>query len=32
MYNTMVADGGVGMSYFNSSLNSVADWTLDDDR
>ena len=28
-YNDMTATGGIGLSYFDSSLNSVADWTLD---
>lgn len=28
-YDDMVNNGGVGMSYFDSSLNSIADWTLD---
>jgi hypothetical protein len=29
MYNDAVANGAAVVSYFDSSLNSVADWTLD---
>jgi hypothetical protein len=29
-YHDMVAMGGAGLSYYDSSANSVADWTLDD--
>lgn len=29
-YLDMVALGGAGLSYYDSSANSVADWTLDD--
>jgi hypothetical protein len=29
-FSGLLADGGVAMSYFDSSLNSAADWTLDD--
>ncbi|MDQ6850552.1 MAG: DNRLRE domain-containing protein [Actinomycetota bacterium] len=29
-YRDLVAQGGLGLSYFDSSLNSVADWTLSD--
>lgn len=29
-YKDMVALGGAGLSYYDSSQNSVADWTLDD--
>jgi hypothetical protein len=29
MYNDAVANGAAAFSYFDSSLNSVADWTLD---
>jgi hypothetical protein len=28
-YNDLRATGGVALSYFDSSLNSIADWTLD---
>jgi hypothetical protein len=28
-FNDLVAHGGVGLAYFDSSVNSVADWTLD---
>ncbi|MEP6666368.1 MAG: carbohydrate binding domain-containing protein [Nocardioidaceae bacterium] len=30
MFHAMQGNGGIGMSYFNSSLNSIADWTLAD--
>ena len=29
-YHDMVAMGGAGLSYYDSTANSVADWTLDD--
>ncbi len=29
-YDNLVAHGGLALSYFDSSLNSIADWTLDD--
>jgi hypothetical protein len=29
-YHDMIAMGGIGLSYFDSSRNSDADWTLDD--
>lgn len=29
-YAGLVKDGGIAMSYFDSSYNSIADWTLDD--
>jgi hypothetical protein len=29
-YADMKAEGGVALTYFDSSLNSIADWTLDD--
>ena len=29
LYNDAVANGAAAVSYFDSSLNSVADWTLD---
>jgi hypothetical protein len=28
-YNDLVSQGGLALSYFDSSLNSIADWTLD---
>lgn len=28
-YNDLVAHGGLALDYFDSSLNSIADWTLD---
>ena len=28
-FNELVTDGGIGMSYFDSSFNSIGNWTLD---
>ena len=29
-FGSLVAHGGVGLAYFDSSYNSIANWTLDD--